>query len=1127
MNSLYFFENWRKKSLIIFISVCLLTLFCNDSFAWGSLNTASTLLGVPLNASSHQYILQEAYKNLEKNDPEVFVGSNFPKLNEIMKWEGQHLTLTWGTSGDGPDSPEAKTKYSWHEYNPKTNKGEAPAQAADFYQNLESDFSQSKKGKDPAKDAAYLAHFIADVSCPYHVNGMPADDAKNLEFAAKSTGDLQLGYPTDNDVHLQSDQIGHCLEWTGKGMGRSLFLTDAEINRYHDTLWRTSSEYYFSYPMGAPIRGSGGKDENGTPCNNWKKELNNWSNIFKQNEYADWFDPWYSDGFLVIHTKGPTDQLSPTYNLTEQSSTHTWWEWYAFNNYSRPIYDETKVGYSKEFLKIQKEKGNGNPSNIVEFTKKIASNTRDNQEAILKESTTKDTQRDIDSELGKAYQEAITDVYTAWRASFSALRPEVKFMPNSGSGVQKIDVTIKNKAQEDAKNIKINVRAVDENEIVKNFVIDSNKEVPDRIPKNQSIVMTDKWELDIPSEFSGPLYLLVEVTGKFEETPDSGKSVLREEVPLPAKWAWVLTEKKNGVAKTCWLTPSEMSGELKAHSCEVIAGSNDVAGKASFEWEDCACDLNSKVRWTEPPDILFPGLIRGFTTVQLEIDGSCSYGSLDRSKLIQLSLFEGDWIYAWVDQFEKSNEVELSWYDWNSRDILDNSLSRIEHDDFDWGQSDPVSVQKTYDIQVYPATRTFTTDPQPEGRKLFLTIGVNTHGVDRMEKNLVFYNYTWKEVSSIIPSALSEMAPSSAVKLEKTTKESSVIGESAGGQAAEDSKVDRLIEDLNDPDSDVRKEAAMSLRDLGDVKAFDALISALRDKNWSVRMIAAEALGAIGDSRALQPLIQATNDEHEYVRQSAAGALGDLGDSRAVEPLIDALSHEDPLVRSTAADSLGELGDSRAVEPLIQSLSDKWSVVRTSAARALGLLDDARAVEPLIKALGDEGIMGYVVREAAASSLGQLGDARAGEPLIQALNDEDKYVRRSAAGALGELGDSSAIDPLIDALDDEDKEVVLWAHYSLAKLGKTEYVDPLLVSLKDEEPHIRWTTADALGDLGDSRAVEPLIEALNDEDSSVRSSAAEALGKIGDSRARAPLLSAKEDESSYVREAVAAALEKL
>jgi HEAT repeat protein len=352
-------------------------------------------------------------------------------------------------------------------------------------------------------------------------------------------------------------------------------------------------------------------------------------------------------------------------------------------------------------------------------------------------------------------------------------------------------------------------------------------------------------------------------------------------------------------------------------------------------------------------------------------------------------------------------------------------------------------------------------------------------------------------------------------------------GNSVQSPAAEANDVDQLIKDLKDPDSDVRKEAAISLRGLGDVKAVDALISALGDDNWSVRMIAAGALGDLGDGRALQPLIHAMNDEHKYVRSSAARALGELGDLRAITPLIKALSHEDPLTRSAAADSLGKLGDSRAVEPLIQSLSDEWGAVRSSAASALGPLGDARAVEPLIKALADEGIMGYVVRKSAASSLGQLGDARAVEPLVQALNDEESSVRWNAAKALGELGESSAIDPLIAALDDEDKDVVFWASYSLAKLGKTEYVDSLLVFLKDEEAYIRREAAEALGNLRDSRAVEPLIEALGDKDSYVRALTATALGEIGDARAKAPLQSAQDDEDSNVRRAVATALEKL
>lgn len=52
------------------------------------------------------------------------------------------------------------------------------------------------------------------------------------------------------------------------------------------------------------------------------------------------------------------------------------------------------------------------------------------------------------------------------------------------------------------------------------------------------------------------------------------------------------------------------------------------------------------------------------------------------------------------------------------------------------------------------------------------------------------------------------------------------------------------------------------------------------------------------------------------IRRDAARALGQLGDARAVEPLIQALGHSSNAMRKAVVRTLGQLGDDRAVEPL-------------------------------------------------------------------------------------------------------------------------------------------------------------------------------------------------------------------
>ncbi len=106
--------------------------------------------------------------------------------------------------------------------------------------------------------------------------------------------------------------------------------------------------------------------------------------------------------------------------------------------------------------------------------------------------------------------------------------------------------------------------------------------------------------------------------------------------------------------------------------------------------------------------------------------------------------------------------------------------------------------------------------------------------------------------------------------------------------------VEGLIKALKNEDFLIRKDAAISLKRVGDERAVEALIDALKYESWeddytvliAVRENSAEALGIIGDKRAVNPLIQSLyEDTDEEVRWKAAAALGKIGDHSAVGPL--------------------------------------------------------------------------------------------------------------------------------------------------------------------------------------------------------------------------------------------------
>ena len=295
-------------------------------------------------------------------------------------------------------------------------------------------------------------------------------------------------------------------------------------------------------------------------------------------------------------------------------------------------------------------------------------------------------------------------------------------------------------------------------------------------------------------------------------------------------------------------------------------------------------------------------------------------------------------------------------------------------------------------------------------------------------------------------------------------------------------------------------------------------------------------IDALEKQRDVDGLIKALKNEDYLIRKDAARSLKRVGDDTAVAALIDALKYEaweDDYtvlisVRESAADALGIIGNYQAVNPLIQTLyEDPDEEVRWKAAAALGKIGDNSAVEALIDALHDKS---WGVRKNASIALGDIGDVKAFDILIIALNDKDWHVRKYAAVALGKIGDERAIGHLVNALNDVDSDVRWKSLIALGKIGEPS-VKPLLKALKSEDWQMRGRAAEVLGRIGDERAIEPLINELNRRNKTqnkyVRGRIIEALGRIGDERAVEPLIKALDDQYIYVRLKATEALDNI
>jgi HEAT repeat protein len=197
-------------------------------------------------------------------------------------------------------------------------------------------------------------------------------------------------------------------------------------------------------------------------------------------------------------------------------------------------------------------------------------------------------------------------------------------------------------------------------------------------------------------------------------------------------------------------------------------------------------------------------------------------------------------------------------------------------------------------------------------------------------------------------------------------------------------EIDIQVDLLKDPDWVVRREAVITLGEMGDERCVEPLVRALRDGDWQVREAAIEALGAVG-SPAVDALLRQLRDWD--IRRAAIRALGKVRDERVLEPLIGQLRSDEFL--EEAKEALVELGEP-AVERLVEALRDKDENVRKQAVIVLGRIKATSAIDPLIEMLKDKD---WFVRLTAAAALEQIGDERGRVAIKPLLQDPDLVVK--------------------------------------------------------------------------------------------------------------------------------------
>ncbi len=183
-------------------------------------------------------------------------------------------------------------------------------------------------------------------------------------------------------------------------------------------------------------------------------------------------------------------------------------------------------------------------------------------------------------------------------------------------------------------------------------------------------------------------------------------------------------------------------------------------------------------------------------------------------------------------------------------------------------------------------------------------------------------------------------------------------------------EIDIQIDLLNDTEWVVRREAIITLGEMGDERCIEPIVRCLPDGDWQVREAAVEALAIIG-SPAVDLLLRYVRDYD--ARKPAIKALGKINDERVLEPLISLMRSDE--FKDDATWALAELGKP-AVGRLLELLKDPEEVTRKQAILALGEIKDESCVDALIESLKDPD---WFTRLSAASALEKIGDPRGRE----------------------------------------------------------------------------------------------------------------------------------------------------
>ncbi|MBF0409282.1 MAG: HEAT repeat domain-containing protein [Candidatus Riflebacteria bacterium] len=294
----------------------------------------------------------------------------------------------------------------------------------------------------------------------------------------------------------------------------------------------------------------------------------------------------------------------------------------------------------------------------------------------------------------------------------------------------------------------------------------------------------------------------------------------------------------------------------------------------------------------------------------------------------------------------------------------------------------------------------------------------------------------------------------------------------AGKKKAEQA-TGKLIEALNDPDTDISMAASESLAGIGSEEAIEPLqkiisqtendilseISQLNKRQllllpsqqsetesesskqipesdfkydnsvtFSFDQLPEEYFLPDGQPLPIHEIVlTGLKDERTEIRRLAAKAAIELSDINDPEILVETILNpeEDELVRFFLLEALGKISATEHLDCFQKCLTDSHPAIRYCCIQIIKNIPTNESFEGLFPALKDENA---IVRAAAVSGLSRFKNPESLEKILEAVSDPEEPVNFSAGTALGEFSDDSSVEKIISEFREIDlsgKKVLL------------------------------------------------------------------------------------------------------